>query len=186
MNNIELEEFELIIDIINKFSEITKDWQTKNYLSLNERELILLCFATKTPQSYGSIFQNVFASKYKLIKVNAKKQKGDLTNGTEFFEYKMSVLKPNKNSANIVQIRLFHEVNYIIEIFDIRNLKNIQKYQLYLTNEQMKVECNKLAHSAHGLIENATEFRLDLKYNSDDFNRWINCYSFNEEKIRRK
>lgn len=139
------------------------------------------CYATLNPQSYGSKFEERFRRKYNLKKVSAKLNSGDLTNNVSNFEFKVSIMTKTNPVVDIVQIRLDHNINYyIVQVIDARNPKECSSYaMLSLSKDQMKYECNLSGNnSAHGSAGLAG-LRIDFKFGSETFNRFIKEYQFN-------
>ena len=189
---------DLFEDYLNKFVIISRDFtafinnysnkEIDNYIyKVSDNIFIKYCYLTLTPQSYGSKFQKRFEQQFNLCKVNSADECGDFTNGKLYFEYKVSIINSENPIVDIVQIRPNHKMtHYIIQIVDVRELENSNIYAtLCLTKDQMNNELILTgSQSAHAKKGNATEFRIDFKFGSDVFNRFINNYTFNESIIK--
>jgi hypothetical protein len=157
---------------------------------LNEKDfckgMILL-----NPQSYGFRLQNYIQKTLGFAKIPSKDGCGDirprkLYKESKNFEVKVSLLTRTNETLNIVQIRLFHNVQYYLCVaYDMRDISNFKKYIFLLTHKEMDKECEKMnASGAHGTktlnIENKhIELRLSLKClpNNIHFKRWLEKYS---------
>ena len=164
------------------FNKLTLDYTAEDYSKYSQSDQVLL-LGIKTPQSYGIIFQNLFIHNFGLKKVKSGEHKGDFTNGTDHFEYKMSLLNSTNNSINLVQIRPKQNVNYIIQLFDMRCLKDVQVINFYLSNNQMAEELKK-SGAAHGDKETAEERRIGIIVDSIEYDKWINNYSISEGDLK--
>lgn len=121
----------------------------------------------------------------KIILENELERQGNLNKGDacltnnqkEFYEIKHSFVKRGE-SLNLVQIRPWQNVNYILYIFDLDDSK---LYKFHLTNKQIKDELRLLGTSAHGTQKSNdknknVEKAIRIKLYSDDFSRWVNTY----------
>lgn len=157
---------------------------------LSEKEFIKgMCLLN--PQSYGSRVENRIRDELGFDKISARDNCGDLIspNGDKV-EVKISLLTPSNDSLNMVQIRLFHDVDYYLCIaYDCRDIKNFKKYTFLLTHDQMEEECKLNAGAAHGtgsvnsLNENV-ELRLGINCidGNDLFERWKREYLCDDYK----
>lgn len=161
---------------------------TQNKLSVdffnhaaNFAEVIAYCYLMIHPQSYGSKFQERFRREYKFTKVAAKQKSGDMTKNNKNTEYKVSIFDNKNPIINIVQIRPQHNVdNYIVQVVDARNIEKCSLYTTWLlSKEQMKQECDLHGnHAAHGEKGSADELRIDLEFESAEFNKFQKEYLF--------
>ena len=135
------------------------------------------------PQSYGARIEKRIMHDVEAQKVKASEGKGDIKLNGKNIEVKISLLTPVNHSLNMVQIRLFHEVDFYLCIgYDIRDIKDYKKYVFLLTHDQMEKECER-AHAAHGTksvneINKNVELRLqvDCVEGNAIFERWKDLY----------
>lgn len=135
-----------------------------------------------SPQSYGPRIQNRLIKELGLSPLKASDNKGDAINSTNnvCYEIKVSIISASNKCLNLVQIRLWQNVNYICVYYD-SSSKKIEAFEL--THEQMEQECKLLGHSAHGTkLANENnqnkEIRLSLKIDKNDetYCRWKRLY----------
>jgi len=98
-------------------------------------------------------------------------------NTKKIFEIKHSFVKPG-DKANLVQIRPWQKVGYLIYIFD---LADDVLFKFEISRAQMHKELKSLGSSAHGTkaanAENKNKERaIRISLLSEDFQRWINEY----------
>jgi len=168
--------------------------QNKDFgFDLLEKEFIK-CVSILTPQSYGNRIENRIKYDNDWGKVKASECLGDAkTQSKNYVEVKVSIITPINNSLNIVQIRLFHSIDYYLCVaYDLRDLNNYKKYSYLLTHNQMEKECVICASNAHGtkntnIINNNVEKRLSFNINENDktFLRWNKKYQINDERLRK-
>lgn len=136
------------------------------------------------PQSYGSRIEKYIQTKLNWGKVKASLNQGDLMSDTnKKLELKVSILTSNNNNLNLVQIRLFHDVDYYLCMaYDLRNLPEYKRYMFLLTHDEMEFETQN-ASAAHGtqhsnLLNENIELRMSLPIddNNEVFKRWKNTY----------
>lgn len=137
------------------------------------------------PQGYGARVQNYFSEKFGFKTVPAKANKGDFKDANEnHFEFKFSFADGATPCLNLVQIRLFQEIEgYYCVASDVKEL--FKTYVFQLSKEQMTAECSDMnASSAHGtkeaLVNNSTrELRLTIPINgtNEHFERWRRLYA---------
>lgn len=177
--------------------ETISDLEIKNFLErrhqisknkkwgfdLEEKEFIK-GMVLLNPQSYGSRIEKYIQTKLDWEKINASLNEGDLKSKSDKnLELKASILTPNNNNLNLVQIRLFHDVDYYLCIaYDLRNLPEYKKYMFLLTHDEMELE-TKTACAAHGtkdsnLLNENIELRMSLvcEENNEVFKRWKKLY----------
>lgn len=150
---------------------------------LPEKEFIKgMCLLN--PQSYGTRIENRIRDELNYTKVPAKDNCGDLISPNDKkVEVKISLLTPSNDSLNMVQIRLFHDVDYYLCIaYDCRDITNYRKYTFLLTHDEMVEECVN-AHAAHGTgkvnsMNKNVELRLGIKCIEGNtlFERWKDKY----------
>jgi len=142
------------------------------------------------PQSYGSRIEKRIMHDVQGYKIKASENKGDIGLNGKNVEVKVSLLNSVNDSLNMVQVRLFHDVDYYLCVaYDMRDISTYKKYVFLLTHDQMAHEC-KRAHAAHGtksvneLNENV-ELRLQVNCNEGDsvFERWQDAYGINLNEI---
>ncbi len=129
-----------------------------------------------TPQSRGPLWEKYFIAKHDCKKVHKNDGRGDIEKDGKFYEFKASGFNRD-GGLNIVQIRLWHDCDYIIQ-----SISSEGAVTFVLSHEEMMREANLLsAQVAHGTKEVTAEkkfieLRLTVKKDSDDWNRWINKY----------
>jgi len=139
-----------------------------------------------TSQAYGPRIQTRIINELKWVKIKASQNLGDalaMINNT-YYEIKVSLISSSNSSMNLVQIRLWQNVNYLCFWFDIRT----SKFSVYiLTHDQMKAETElMMASAAHGTkeaneVNQNVELRLSIKIdeNNENFKRWESKYKSN-------
>lgn len=144
----------------------------------NEKEFMTLVNFLPS-QSYGNKIEKYLKKKLNLYDVR-NMDKGDaVDDNNNYHEIKCSLLDKT-NKINIVQIRLWQDVDYYLIGVFIPSEENY--YILKLTKDEMEKECDKLnANIAHGNTISTkdnknVELRLTIQYNSDTFKRWLEQY----------
>ena len=67
-----------------------------------------------SPQSRSPLWEKYFISKYDCAKVNKNEKRGDVHKSGRFYEFKASGFNQD-DGLHIVQIRLWHDCDYIIQ-----------------------------------------------------------------------
>jgi hypothetical protein len=146
-----------------------------------------------TPQSYGAKIEERIRKILNFSKNKSGDDCGDLKSPSgKNIEIKSSILTITNDALNLVQIRLFHDVDYYLCIaYDCRDIINFKTYIFLLSHDDMKAECEITnASAAHGTrtvnkINNNIELRLSILCNLTNkiFQRWCEKYlmeSFDE------
>jgi hypothetical protein len=176
MNNSNLIDDDTIINFLNMRKKIHKD---KNWgMNLSEKEFIK-GMTILTPQSYGSRIETYIRNRLESMKNSATNNNGDICVNNKNLEVKISILSSTNNSLNMVQIRLFHDIDYYLCVaFDMRNVRSYSKYIFLLSHKDMENE-TRVASAAHGtktsnLVNRNIELRLSLLCEDydDTFRRW--------------
>ena len=128
-----------------------------------------------TPQSRSPLWQNYFIKKHDCEKVSKDENRGDFKKNGRYYEYKCSGYNQG-NAVNIVQIRPWQDCDYIIQ-----SISDDGATTFVLTHAEMELERKKLkasrAHGTQALVNNENiEYRMTLKRNSADWDRWISNY----------
>jgi hypothetical protein len=171
-----------LIELIDEYkTPIVKDKRWG--FDLEEKEFIKgMCLLT--PQAYGSRIESRMAEYTNMKKVSSRKSKGDcVTSNGHYVENKGSIITTTNPFLNLVQIRVFHEIEYYFcQAFDVRDLDNYTSYYFVLTHDEMLEEC-KNAGNAHGTKkvnkENTNvEKRMSILVDKNDatFKRWCDKY----------
>jgi hypothetical protein len=142
-----------------------------------------------TPQSYGGRIAKRLASELGLSTTDDK-DRGDYASfKKDYFEVKGSMITSSNGMINLVQIRPWHDVNYIIYCFDIRNINSVSAEFFYLTKSEMENEMIKCGTaSAHGTtVANSNntnrELALRLDIGSSHHTRWETDYSISVQDL---
>tara|TARA_B100000795_G_C22627021_1_gene371130 strand:+ start:66 stop:638 length:573 start_codon:yes stop_codon:yes gene_type:complete len=162
--------------------EISKD---KNWaVDVSEKDFIK-GMSLINPQSYGTKIQNWIQEKLGYTKVNATESRGDIRTiiNKNYVEVKVSLLTLVNSTLNMVQIRLFHKVDYYLCVaYDCKDMSNFKKYIFVLTHDQMEKECEG-ANAAHGTVSvNQLNENVELRKSIEcvkgnpDFERWCKLY----------
>lgn len=170
---------------IEKFFSITETISRKKTwgFDLPEVDFIKGMMFLK-PQSYGTRIENYIIKTLGYKKVKSSAVCGDAcTKNNNHVEIKISVLTPTNDSLNLVQIRLFHNIQYYLCVaYDLRDIKNYKKYMFLLTHDEM-VQETKNATAAHGTknvnkVNANVELRFSFKCDDTDstFVRWCEKY----------
>ncbi len=140
----------------------------------------------------GGFMQKWHMARYASLvrRVAAKKQKGDFVafNGTHY-EYKFSLVGEGRK-ASFLQIRLFHPVDYILEIYD-----DMEKrfYCFLVPHAAMEELIHTTGCLIHGVEENVHNFKLyalrpDFKEGRKGYPLWQrlkNDYLISSASLRR-
>ena len=126
-------------------------------------------------QSRSPLWENYFIKKHDCERVNKSEDRGDFKKNGRYYEYKSSGYNQN-NSVNMIQIRLWQDCDYIIQW-----ISDDGATTFVLTHAEMMLEMEKLkasrAHGTRALVNNENiEYRMTVKRNSADWDRWINDY----------
>ncbi len=127
-------------------------------------------------QSRSPLWQNYFIKKYDCERVSKDEDRGDFKKNDRYYEFKSSGYNQD-NAAHIVQIRPWQECDYIIQ-----SISDDGATTFILTKAEMVLEMEKLKASvAHVARRSSTdnkkiEYRMTLKRNSADWDRWISNY----------
>ena len=132
-------------------------------------------------QSRSPLWENYFIKKHDCERVSKNEDRGDFKKNGKYYEYKSSGYNLD-NSVNMLQIRPWQDCDYIIQ-----SVSDDGATTFVLTHAEMMLEMKKLkASRAHGtqvLVNNENiEYRMTLKRDSADWNRWINNY-YKEDDI---
>lgn len=159
---------------------------------LSEKEFIK-GMSILNPQSYGSKIEKRIQNELGFNKCKPKDNCGDIQSKCgKNVEVKISILTPQNNSLNMVQIRLFHKVDYYLCVaYDCRDITNYKRYIFLLTHDEMQTECVN-AGAAHGTTSinesnKNIELRKSIQCDTEniEFKRWKRKYhveSFEEVK----
>jgi len=170
----------------NKDYGLTKDISEKEFI----KSVSLL-----NPQSYG--FRIEKRINYELKKgerLSASENRGDILLYNNYIEVKSSIITEINNSLNLVQIRLYQDLDYYLCVaYDLRDIENYTSYIFLLTHDEMVREMGLVsASNAHGTKESLNEnknieLRYSLSINNEDkvFKRWKKEYYYkNMNKVR--
>ena len=122
------------------------------------------------------MWQNYFIKKHDCERVSKDENSGDFKKNGGYYEYKCSGDNQN-NSVNILQIRPWHNCDYIIQ-----SISDDRATTFVLTHAEMMSEMERLkASPIHGtrkaLEDNETiEYGMRVKRGSADWDRWISNY----------
>lgn len=134
-------------------------------------------------QSRSPLWEASFIGKNGGKKIPSSKGKGDLYLNGKYYEHKISGVNAG-NLLHMVQIRLWQNVDYIIQFID----DDFNVITFELTHNEMERELKLLkASAAHGtkkanLGNENIEYRASIDPDSDDFKRWINNYKTDKYK----
>lgn len=152
-----------LLKIIQNIMELKNN--KKDIINEPDDELFFYKCSILNPQSYGTMIQNRFIKRNNGIKIKSSLNKGDCSINNVNYEVKASISSINK--YNVVQIRLWQPVDYILIFvnFDKELTVSICK----LTHEQMEKEVEKRKQYAHGtktanLDNKNIEYRFTLPY----------------------
>lgn len=142
-----------------------------------------------TPQSYGGRIAKRLANELGLLSTDDKDRGDYVSLKKDYFEVKGSMITSSNGLINLVQIRPWQDVNYIVYCFDIRNINNVSTEFFYLNKNEMKSEMLKCGTaSAHGTANansNNTnrELALRLDIESSHYTRWMTNYSISLQDL---
>ena len=134
------------------------------------------------PQSYGSRIERRIIRDSQNTKVNSSLGRGDMVSGGDsYYEIKNSIVTDANNALNIVQVRLWQDIDYYLCIaYDLRDLDNFKSYIFLLTHDEMKEQCRYQANAAHGTndanVDNTNvemRFSIPIDENNKVFNFWM-------------
>lgn len=146
------------------------------------KEFIKNLFLYINPQSYGSRIERRIIRDSQNTKVNSSLDRGDMVSGGgSYYEIKNSIITHSNPQLNIVQVRLWQEVDYYLCVaYDIRDIDNFQSYIFLLTHDEMFEQCKYQANAAHGtkgandLNENVEmRFSIKIDENNKVFKYWM-------------
>ena len=184
MNRIEVKKtIRAILDSIDKSRRLKETVESVKDelidLTLEEKEISEQDFykvsSVLTPQSRSPLWQNYFIKKHDCERVNKNEDRGDFKKNGGYYEYKCSGYNQN-NAVNIVQVRPWQDCDYIIQ-----SISDDRATTFVLTHAEMMLEMERLkasrAHGTQALVNNENiEYRMSLKRDSVDWDRWINNY----------
>lgn len=162
----------------------TKNWGQE--LSLADFAKAMLCL---NPQSSGGRIDKRLSEYLNLIKSDNLNRGDRKSANDEYFEWKGSLFTSSNSILNLVQIRPWQDINYILYVFDMRNLSNVQMQFFFLSKEQMELEIeNCKISSAHGTKDsNANhdniELALRIEADSDLYKRWVRDYGISLDNL---
>ena len=168
------------IDNARKIAETA--YSIKNYLvdMVMNRHITELDFykitSVLSPQSRSPLWEKYFIKKHNCTKVNLQDNRGDFIWNGIHYEFKSSGYSQT-DGMNIVQIRLWQDCDYIIQY-----ISNRGAMTFILTHDQMVEETKMIRASiAHGAqatskINTYNELRITVKFDSEDWERWLNKY----------
>jgi hypothetical protein len=146
-----------------------------------------------TTQMSGSRFENKIAYDLDLQKSKDKDRGDSFSKNKNYFEIKASLITTTNKNLNIVQIRPWQDVNYIVFVYDFNNNNG---HFLYIKNDQMHEEIN-LSKNALGIkFSNAhgtkksnynndnVELRSSILYNSELCHKLIKKYSIEFDDLK--
>lgn len=153
--------------------------------SWEENMTVMACLPS---QMYGPRIEKRIIKELGARKISNKEDRGDMEKNGKFEENKNSIILNDHCNFNMVQIRPWQEVDYIISCSDMRDVEQPKIYWFHLSNEEMKLEIERLGSNAHGnelsLINNLNkEKRISINLSSEDFDRWIENYSSSLNEI---
>lgn len=101
--------------------------KSQEYGFVNPFGLFLRKMYFLNPQSYGGRIQNYFAKRFTFSVVPARANKGDFKSPSgEYFEFKFSFADYTTPCLNLVQIRLFQDLDgYYCVVADVRQLQDL-------------------------------------------------------------
>lgn len=151
-----------------------------------------LAMSILSGQTYGTRIANRITHELGLT------SSGDLDRGDskspndEHEEIKGSLITSSNTALNLVQIRPWQDVNYIIYCFDVRDADNVITQFFYLTKQQMEKEMATCGTtSAHGtynanLVNKHKELALRLDVDDPNYARWVKEYGVSLEDLEVK
>ena len=171
-------------DLVTQVSATQLIAKDDTWMNSCDWEEFILLMSLKNPQSYGSLIQNRIIKELNGQKVKPSLNRGDILLDNDYHEIKASILTPTNNVMNLVQIRLWQEINgYYCFAFDIRTKNKFDIFQYYLSHDQMFEEVKLLGSSAHGTkivtaenTHNEKAIRINIDNNDSNFMRWNSIY----------
>ena len=141
---------------------------------ISEQEFYKISSVLST-QSRSPLWENYFIKKHDCERVRKEEDRGDFKKNGRYYEYKSSGYNED-NSVHMLQIRPWQNCDYIIQ-----SISDDGAITYVLIHSEMMLEMKLLkASRAHGtkvLRKNENiEFRMTLKRDSEDWNRWITNY----------
>ena len=126
-------------------------------------------------QSRSPMWENYFIKKHDCEKVKISENRGDFKKNDIYYEFKCSGYNQD-NAVHIVQIRPWQKCDYIVQ-----SISDDGATTFVLTHAEMMLEMDNLkaarAHGTQALVNNENiEYRMTLKKDSADWDRWINNY----------
>jgi hypothetical protein len=172
-------------EIQNQIATISKD---RNWgFDLSEKEFIK-GMSLLNPQSYGGRIESYIRRILGYSKILAKENSGDIRSlNNKDVEVKVSLLTITNPSLNMVQLRLFQDLDYYLCVaYDLRKISEFNSYIFLLTHDEMKKECEIYnVGAAHGTKKTNLQnenIELRMSFNCDDgdeqFSRWKQKYLF--------
>ena len=167
-----------------RYMDEISEVQNQNLMNLNEKNFIKKV-SLLTPQSYGNKIEKWINKQIKSKMVMARHNRGDLNLKGKYIEVKSSIITKSNPFLNMVQIRLYQDLDYYLCCaFDVRDIRNYKSYFFLLTHDQMEEEMDVLTSTpAHGTKDSIKDHNnIELRYslladsNSGVFKRWINKY----------
>ena len=158
-----------VVSIRKKLIDLTIEDQV-----ISEQDFYKISSVLST-QSRSPLWENYFIKKHDCERIRKEEDRGDFKKNGIYYEYKCSGYNQN-NSVNIIQIRPWQNCNYIIQ-----SISDDGAITFVLSHAEMMVEMEKLkatrAHGTQALVNNKNiEYRMTLKVDSADWDRWINSY----------
>lgn len=174
-----IDELKTLSKLLDPIREQAKNNQELGFEDKFGSFLLLMSFLN--PQSYGTRIQNRIGLALGGKTVPSQSNKGDILVKDSYYEIKLSFITKTNCALNLVQVRLWQNVNYLCFWFNTDTFE----YSLYeLTHEQMEEEMKLVgASSAHGTKSvNEKNENVELRYslnidaNDPHFQRWEKNY----------
>ena len=171
----------------DKLMNEVNDIHNEDLMKLNEKEFIKKV-SLLSPQSYGLKIEKYINKELNSNLVMAAKNRGDLNLKGRYIEVKSSIITKRNPFLNMVQIRLYQDLDYYLCCaFDVRDIYNYKSHYFLLTHDQMENEMKIVSSSnAHGTKDSIKNHEnIELRYsllisnNSGDFKRWKSKYGYN-------
>lgn len=172
------QQYNLIMEYRNQISS-DRSWGS----DLPEKEFFK-GMAMINPQSYGARVEKRIQEELGYSKIKSKDACGDILSpcGSKV-EVKISLLTSTNSGLNLVQLRLFQDVDYYLCVaYDCRDISKFNKYVFLLTHDEMVEETLNAtaAHGTSGVNELNKNVELRMTVECDDYNpqfvRWKNKY----------
>jgi len=167
-----------------KYMDEINEIQNQDLMNLNEKNFIKKV-SLLSPQSYGNKIEKWINKQLKTKMVLASKNRGDLSSNGKYIEVKSSIITKTNPFLNMVQIRLYQDLDYYLCCaFDVRDIRNYKSYYFLLTHDDMEEEMKVLTSTpAHGTKDSLKDHNnIELRYsllideNSKIFKRWMSKY----------